>query len=124
MKNVKKLVLAALMVAVMAFALCSCGGSAADGTYVVTEVNGQDVESALKLYEAAGTKMTAEELCSITISGKTFSMNAMGIKAEGDFAVDGENITMTSSGDTATGTLKDGVLSFTLSGTQMVLKKK
>ena len=82
MKNVKKLVLAALMVAVMAFALCSCGGSAADGTYVVTEVNGQDVESALKLYEAAGTKMTAEELCSITISGKTFSMNAMGIKAE------------------------------------------
>ena len=66
MKNVKKLVLAALMVAVMAFALCSCGGSAADGTYVVTEVNGQDVESALKLYEAAGTKMTAEELCSIT----------------------------------------------------------
>jgi hypothetical protein len=32
MKSIKKIALAALMVAMMAFALCSCGGANADGT--------------------------------------------------------------------------------------------
>jgi uncharacterized lipoprotein YehR (DUF1307 family) len=124
MKNAKKLVLAALMVAVMAFALCACGSGNADGTYVVTETNGQNVEEALKAYEATGNKLTAEELCTITISGKTFNMNAMGVKAEGTVEIDGENLKMTSDGATANATLKDGVLTLNMNGTNMVLKKK
>ena len=94
------------------------------GTYVVTEVNGQNVEEALKAYEATGNKLTAEELCTITISGKTFNMNAMGVKAEGTVEIDGENLKMTSDGETANATLKDGVLTLNVNGTNMVLKKK
>ena len=43
MKNAKKLVLAALMVAVMAFALCACGSQNADGTYYGDYIDGMAV---------------------------------------------------------------------------------
>ena len=126
MKKAKKLVLAALMVAVMAFALCACGSANVDGTYVVFEANGQDVEAALEIYRAQGNEMTAEQLCTITLSdGKNFKMTVQGNDlGTGTYEVSGETITFSAGGDSISGTLKDGEMSVSIGGSSMKLKKK
>ena len=126
MKNAKKLVLAALMVAVMAFALCACGSSGVTGTYVVTEVNGQNVDDALAQLKEAGSDMTAEQLCTITLNdGNSFTMTVMGTEmGSGTYEISGETITLTANNQPQTGTIKDGVITISVNNSSMTLKKK
>ncbi len=125
MKHAKKLVLAALMVAVMAFALCSCGANV-DGTYVVTEAGGNSVDEAIKKYAEAGINYTAEEICTIVLSdGKNFKMTVMGKEqASGTYKASGETLTLTVDDSSMDATIKDDVISITVGGQNMKLKKK
>ena len=126
MKKAKKLVLAALMVAVMAFALCACGGGNVDGTYVAYESNGQNVEEALEKYKEAGMEMTAEQLCTITLSdGKNFTMTVLGNDmGSGTYEVSGETLKLTVNDSTQEATIKDGEISISMNGSSLKLKKK
>ena len=126
MKSAKKIVLAALMVAMLAFALCACGGSNVDGTYVVTESNGQSVDAALEQYKAAGLEMTAEQLCTITLSdGKNFKMTVLGNDlGSGTYEVSGETLKFTADGQSVDATIKDGEISISIGGQSMKCKKK
>lgn len=125
MKNAKKLVLAALMVAVMAFALCSCGGGSVDGTYVVSEYKGQNIDDALEQMKSLGVEMTAEQLGMITLSdGKNATLSMMGVSKSGTYTVDGENLTITVDGQSSTVNIKDGVITYTEGSETMKMKKK
>lgn len=125
MKNAKKIVLAMLMAMVMAFALCSCGGANADGTYVVSEADGKNVDEALKVYEKMGQSMTAEQLCTLTINGSKFTLTFLGASVgEGSCEVSGETLKLTVGEQSMTGTIKDGSITLSMGGTNMVLKKK
>ena len=126
MKTAKKLVLAALMVAVMAFALCACGSQNADGTYVIESLNGQSVQTVIDSYKEMGLgDMTAEQLTKLVISGENCTLSAyQSDDKTGTVKVDGEKITITIDGKDEVGTLKDGTLTITESGISMVMKKK
>ena len=126
MKNAKKLVLAALMVAMMAVTLCSCGGANIDGTYVVFEADGKSVDEAVKAYEAMGQSITAEEICTMSFTdGKNFSMTVMGqTMGTGTYEVSGETLKLTADNQTIDATIKDGVITITANGQNMKLKKK
>lgn len=126
MKNIKKFALAALMVVVMAFALSACGSANVDGKYVVFEADGKSVDDAIKLYEAAGQSLTAEQICTITLSGgENFSMTVMGQSmGEGTYKVSGDTISLTVDGSTMDAELKDGVLTITVGAQNMKLKKQ
>ena len=83
MKKTKKIVVAVLMMAMMVFALCSCGKNA-DGTYVISNLNGQSIDDLLTMYkEQLGQEMSAEEVGKLVISGEnvTMSINEMGEKS-------------------------------------------
>ena len=126
MKSIKKIALAALMVAMMAFALCSCGGANADGTYVVFESNGQSIDDALKVYESMGQSLTAEEVCTMKLyDGGKFDMSVMGTNlGSGEYKLSGETLTLSDANNTMDATLKDGVITMEVSGQSMKLKKK
>ena len=125
MKNVKKYVLAALMVAVMAFALCACGGSNVDGTYVVSEYNGQDLNTALEQLKAAGMDLTADTFCTFKLEGgKNLTVTFMGTSKSGTYSVSGETLTMTIDNESTTANIKDGVISWTMGNETLKLKKK
>ena len=125
MKNVKKLVFAALMVAVMAFALCACGSSNVDGTYVVSESNGTDVETALEGMKAQGIDFTAEQLCTVKLEGgKNLTFTLLGESKTGTYEVSGETLKLTIDGSTQEATIKDGVITINAGGQSMSLKKK
>ena len=125
--NVKKYVLAALMMVAMAFALCSCG-SGVDGTYVISEYNGQSVDQTIEQMKELGMDYTAETFCSIKLDGKNVTLSFMGVSVNGTYEVNGETLTMTmTNGDkseSATATIKDGTITWTKDSETMVLKKK
>ena len=124
MKNGKRIVAAVLMLAVMAFALCSCG-SKVDGTYVISDYNGQSLDAALELFKAAGTEMTAEQLCTFKFAnGKEVTVTFMGESKTGEYSVSGDTITMTLDGESASATLKDGKIVWSKDGETMTLSKK
>ena len=125
MKNVKKLVFAALMVAVMAFALCACGSSNVDGTYVVSESNGASVDTALEGLATQGIELTAEQLCTIKLEGgKNLTFTLLGESKTGTYEVSGETLKLTIDGSTQEATIKDGVITINAGGQSMSLKKK
>jgi len=125
MKNAKKLVLVALMAAVMAFALCACGANV-DGTYVVSEYNGQNVDEALTQLKEQGIEMKVEDLGTMTLSdGKNVTVSMMGETKKGTYELKGDTLTITSEdGQTGSATIKDGVITYSGDGTTMKLKKK
>ena len=129
MKNAKKLVLVALMAAVMAFALCACGANV-DGTYVVSEYNGQNVDEALTQLNTQlkeqGIEMKVEDLGTMTLSdGKNVTVSMMGETKKGTYELKGDTLTITSEdGQTSSATIKDGVITYSGDGTTMKLKKK
>ena len=123
MKNAKKIVLAALMVAAMAFALCACGSKNVDGTYVVYEVNGSGVDEALEGAKEAGMELTAEQLCSFKLSGGNVTVSLMGMEKTGTYEVDGTTLKITLEGQTANATIEDGVITFNNNGQTMKCKK-
>ncbi|MBO6161795.1 MAG: lipocalin family protein [Eubacterium sp.] len=125
MKNAKKLVLVALMAAVMAFALCACGANV-DGTYVVSEYNGQNVDEALAQLKEQGVEMKVEDLGTMTLSdGKNVTVSMMGETKKGTYELKGDTLTITSEdGQTGSATIKDGVITYSGDGTTMKLKKK
>lgn len=125
MKNAKKLVLVALMAAVMAFALCACGVNV-DGTYVVSEYNGQNVDEALTQLKEQGIEMKVEDLGTMTLSdGKNVTVSLMGETKKGTYELKGDTLTITSEdGQTGSATIKDGVITYSGDGTTMKLKKK
>ena len=125
MKKVKKIVLAALMVAVMAFALCSCGSAKVDGTYVISDYNGQSLDVALDQFKAAGVEFSADQLCTFTFAnGKDVTITFMGESKTGTYTIDGETITFTLDGESASATVKDGKIVWTKDGQRMTLAKK
>ena len=125
MKSVKKFVLAALMAALMAFALCACGGSNVEGTYVVSEYNGQSIDTALAQMKEMGVEMTAETLGTITLaSGNKATLAMMGASKTGTYEVSGETLKITIDGETQSVSIKDGVITYTEDGTTMKMKKK
>ncbi len=125
MKNAKKLVLVALMAAVMAFALCACGANV-DGTYVVSEYNGQNVDEALAQLKEQGVEMKVEDLGTMTLSdGKNVTVSMMGETKKGTYELKGDTLTITSEdGQTGSATIKDGVITYSGDGANMKLKKK
>ena len=125
MKTVKKGVLAALFIAVMAFALCACGSKNVDGTYVVTKMAGTDITAALEMAKAAGNEMTAEQLSKVVISGSSITISAYQEEDRtGTIKVDGDNITCTFGSATVTGTIVDKTLTLSESGVDLVYEKK
>jgi len=125
MKNAKNLVLVALMAAVMAFALCACGANV-DGTYVVSEYNGQNVDEALTQLKEQGIEMKVEDLGTMTLSdGKNVTVSMMGETKKGTYELKGDTLTITSEdGQTSSATIKDGVITYSGDGTTMKMKKK
>ena len=125
MKNAKNLVLVALMAAVMAFALCACGANV-DGTYVVSEYNGQNVDEALTQLKEQGIEMKVEDLGTMTLSdGTNVTVSLMGETKKGTYELKGDTLTITSEdGQTGSATIKDDVITYSGDGTTMKLKKK
>ena len=124
MKNAKKLVLVALMAAVMAFALCACGANV-DGTYVVSEYNGQNVDEALAQLKEQGVEMKVEDLGTMTLSdGKNVTVSMMGETKKGIFKIVMCFCVTSEDGQTGSATIKDGVITYSGDGTTMKLKKK
>ena len=130
MKSAKKIVVAVCMMVAMVAVLCSCGSKGADGTYVVESMMGMNVQQLLDLYAGMGgddasVPKSAEDLASVKISGNNFTMK---IKGEDDVTgtceINGDKVKLTVDGETAEGTLKDGVLSFDMDGANMTFKKK
>ncbi len=130
MKSAKKIMVAVCMMAAMMVVLCSCGGSNNDGTYVVQSMMGMDVQQLLDMYASAGgddqsVPKTAEDLATLKIDGKSFTMKINGQQDyTGDCEISGETIKLTIQGDTASGTIKDGVITIEVEGSSMTFKKK
>ena len=102
-----KRLLSALLTMAMLLGLCACGGPKYDesllGTYTCYAV------------EMLGVEMEADEVLSQAATlelkqGGKGKMNIEGSSGSIKYTLDGENITVDVSGETATGTLKDGVL--------------
>ena len=129
MKSAKKIVVAVAMMAAMVAVLCSCGGGN-DGTYVVQNMMGMDVQQLLDLYSSMGgddatVPKSAEDLATLKISGKSFTMKVSGQDdVTGDCEISGETIKLTAQGETMEGTIKDGVITVDEGGTSMTFKKK
>jgi len=124
MKKATKLVLTALMVATMAFALCACGKNI-DGTYVVSEYNGQSVDDAIAQMQEQGMEITADQLGTCTLSnGKDATLSMMGESKTGTYELSGENLTMTIDNETKTLTYKDDAITYSEGGISMTMKKK
>lgn len=126
MKKMKKLIVAVMMMAAMAFVLCSCGGSNADGTYVPETVNGQDVATVLEAYKATGQgEMTAEQISKIVISGKNITISAMeSIEQSGTCEVSGDKIKITIGGQTKECDFTGGKITMSEGGQTIIYKKK
>ena len=126
MKKMKKLIVAVMMMAAMAFVLCSCGGGNADGTYVPETVNGQDVATLLEAYKATGQgEMTAEQISKVVISGKNITISAMeSIEQSGTCEVSGNTIKITIGGQTKECDFTDGKITMSEGGQTIVYKKK
>ena len=111
----KKLI-SILLTLAMALSLCACGGPKYD-------------ESLLGVYtcyavEMLGIEMKADEVLSQTSTlelkqGGKAKMNIEGTSGSVKYTLDGETITMDIDGETATGTLKDGVLNIEIMSMNM-----
>ena len=125
MKSVKKYVLSALMVAVLVFALCSCGSAKVEGTYVVYEYGGRSVDEVLEELKGQGVELTAEQYLSITLDeNKNVTMNALGIPVQGTYEVNGDSVTLKVNDKEFTTTVKDGEFTWTQDNITAKLKKK
>ena len=131
MKSAKKLVVAVCMMVAMVAVLCSCGKSN-DGTYVISNMMGMDVQSLLDLYAGMGgddasVPKTAEDLMTLEIKGNSFTMSSKMEDEQnqsGTCEINGETIKLTVDGETIEGTIKDGVITLTEDGSSMEFKKK
>ena len=126
MKKAKRIVVAALMMVCMVFALCSCGNANADGTYVIESMNGQNIDTILEQYKSLGVgDITAEQISKIVISGSNITVSSYGESdSTGTVEVSGSTLKMTVDGDTQEATLSDGKLTMSAGGTTLVYKKK
>ena len=111
----KKLI-SILLTLAMALSLCACGGPKYDeslmGVYTCYAV------------EMLGLEMKADEVLSQTSTlelkqGGKAKMNIEGTSGSVKYTLDGETITMDIDGETATGTLKDGVLNIEIMSMNM-----
>ncbi len=111
----KKLI-SILLTLAMALGLCACGGPKYDksrmGVYTCYAV------------EMLGIEMKADEVLSQTSTlelkqGGKAKMNIEGTSGSVKYTLDGETITMDIDGETATGTLKDGVLNIEIMSMNM-----
>ena len=111
----KKLI-SILLTLAMALSLCACGGPKYDeslmGVYTCYAV------------EMLGIEMKADEVLSQTSTlelkqGGKAKMNIEGTSGSVKYTLDGETITMDIDGETATGTLKDGVLNIEIMSMNM-----
>ncbi len=127
MKRAAKFMAAMLMLVTMAFSLVACGGSDAAGTYVITEMAGVSVDALIQQYKEAGLgDVNAENLSKLVLgSDGTFTITAQGESdTKGTYTQSGSTLKLTVDGDTAEGTLSDGVLSISMGGVAMKYKKK
>ena len=126
MKKAKRIVAAALMMVVMVFALCSCGGANADGTYVIESMNGQEISTILEQYKSLGMgDLSAEDLSKIVISGNKLTITSyQEADQTGTVEVSGDTLKLTVDGDTQEATLSGDKLTMSASGITMVYKKK
>ena len=129
MKRVKKLVLAALMVAMMAIAMVGCGSQNYDGTYIGETYGGSPVAEMLDKVNAADSSlnMTAEQLSKVVISGNNITISVYQQNdVTGTFEVDGEQLIITTNEgkvDSSSATIKDGVITVSSGGMSMTYKK-
>ena len=121
----KRIISLALVLILMAVALVGCGGKA-EGKYVVSKVDGQDVKEVLSLYSSMGLgDMSAEDFMSLELkSGGKFTLTAMGESQEGEWKQSGDKITLTIAGQSQECTLKGNELTMSESGSSVVLVKK
>ncbi len=127
MKRTAKFFAAVLMLVTMAFGLVACGGSDVTGTYVVSEMAGVSVDALIEQYKEAGLgDVSAESLSKIVLnSDGSFVITAQGEgDTKGTYTSSGDSVKLTVDGDTAEGTIKDGVLSVNMGGVSMKYKKK
>ena len=127
MKRAAKFMAAVLMLVTMAFSLVACGGSDATGTYIITEMAGVSVDSLIQQYKEAGLgEVKAEDLSKLILSSDgTFTITAQGESdSKGTYTASGSTVKLTVDGDTAEGTLSDGVLSINMGGIAMKYKKQ
>ena len=131
MKSAKKIVVAVCMMVTMVAVLCSCG-KGNDGTYVIDSMMGMNVQQLLDLYAGMGgddasVPKSAEDLMVLEIKGNSFTMSSK-MDAEqsqaGTCEISGETIKLTVDGDTIEGTIKDGTVTISEDGQDMVFKKK
>ena len=132
MKSAKKIMVAVCMMAAMMVVLCSCGGANNDGVYVVQSLGGMDIQQLLDMYSGMGgdaenVPKSAEDIMTLEIKGSNFTLNSKMDSSQnqsGTCEISGETIKLTINGETASGTIKDGVVTITEGGTSMTFKKK
>ena len=97
-----------------------------EGTYVIFEMDGQDIEEALKQLNETGEEMTAEELYSITFyQGGEFSIFAAGQDyGTGTYRWQGGKLVLSMEGDELAVELKDGIITMKNDSQTVKLKKK
>lgn len=111
---------------VLALTLCACGGSAEPSEPMETPVTAASNDPNLGIYTCTSVKMDDMD---IGAEGQWIQLNAQGNAViflvdepdEGQWSLNGSIFTLTMTGETVgTGTLKNGVLTLDLMGTQCV----
>ena len=129
MKNIKKYVLSALMVAFMALTLCSCGGKTLEGTYVVYEYGGKDIDTVIaeakEEAEAQDVEITPAQYLSLTFdANKNVKMTVMGATVDGTYEVSGDTVTMKVKDKEISATVNGNEISWTDKNITAKLKKQ
>ncbi|MCR5134732.1 MAG: hypothetical protein K6B12_03765 [Clostridiales bacterium] len=119
MKKTVSKILVVLLLMTAVLGLVACGGSESQfvGTWNATEI------------EAYGVTMAPEDAgltFSITFEkdGKVTALTNGEADGEGTWEEDGDTVTITSNGETMSGTLEDGVLTLDISGIVFKLEKE
>ena len=125
MKKVKKYVLSALMIAVMALTLCSCGDVKLEGTYVVYENGGVPVETLLEELKPQGVNLTPEQYLSVTFEANNKAkLTVASSELDGTYEVSGDTVKMNFVNHDFTATVKGNEISWTEDNKTAKLKKK
>jgi hypothetical protein len=121
-----KKLLALVLSLVMVLSLTACGGGKDySGTYKVTAVKSDDIElkKGDELWKTAFPddsslpyiELKKDDKCTISFDDDN---------TDGKYSVDGDKITITADKEDVKGTIKDGKITLTIEGAEMVFEKK
>ena len=121
-----KRIVALLLVAICVVSFVGCsGGSVATGVYKLESFMGMDIDAANELYGANGGEGSIDELFILELkSGNKAVFTIQGEKAELDYKISGDTITLSGQGESLSGTFKDGKITLSIEGVELIFAKK